>query len=221
MQTPTFNISVEEFEEEWEDSFRQVFYLPDNVPEGERRDWPIFPDPVFKERYQQAFLDDRQDKELRALFRDPSLFAQLQQFLKSIGEEQFALLLIPYPDHQGLSCYSFPVDVDWKTFRDTPANGMRLSTVSTSFPYLMTGLTKRWGFYYLMQWNIHIVGCADQAVLEALQDSFGIQGRNEEAAKNIVEYVEDDNDLSIHGDELRARQARRLQELVEEISEKE
>ena len=98
---------------------------------------------------------------------------------------------------------------------------MRLSTVSTSFLYLMTGLTKRWGFYYLMQWNIHIVGYADRAVFEALQDSFGIQGRNEEAAKNIVEYVEDDNDLSIHGDELRVRQARRLQELVEEISEKE
>jgi len=209
-------VTPEDFREDWERAFRHVFHLPNDVPDSEHEDWPLFPDHIFREEYELAFLDTD------SLLLISTWFDKLQQFLRDLGETEFAILLTPYAENKGLICHSFPVGVDWDTFQSVPVNAasseVSLSTVSTSFRYFVVGRTGRWGMYYVMQWDAVIVGYADATVLEALQSAFDINGRNLELAEEIGEFIERAN--KSHYDELSIRQAHRFGEIAEQIRAK-
>jgi hypothetical protein len=206
-------VTPEEFRGEWEQPFRRVFQLPDAVPDSKHEDWPLFPDQIFWQEYELAFLDTD------LLLLSSTWFDKLQQFLRDVGETEFAILLTPYPGNSGLICHSFPVGVDWDTFQSVPVNiassDVSLSTVSTSFMYFIVGRTGRWGMYFVMQWDALIVGYVDTAILEALQSAFDIDGRNVELAEEIGEFIEGAN--KSHYDELSIRQAHRFREIAEQI----
>jgi hypothetical protein len=206
-ESQKFKITPEQFRATWEEAFRQVFNLPENVPEAQYEDWPVFPDPIFREGYELAFLDT----DLMLLNSD--LFEKLQQFLRDIGETEFAMLLT----EGGLYCYSFPVNVDWDVFYN--AEDQMQSVLSTSFNYFLTGQTGRWGMYYVMESDMYIAGYADEEVLSALQANFGIEGRNVEFAEKLGSDLGRLEKLVEKGylPELTLRQGRRFRELAEQI----
>jgi hypothetical protein len=211
-ESQKFEIAPEQFRATWEEAFRQVFNLPENVPESQYENWPVFPDPIFRDGYKLAFLDT----DLMLLNSD--LFAKLQQFLLEIGETEFAILLTPYRNRGNLNNYRFPVDIDWETFRDDPMDGT-LYSILPSFPQFITGQTGQWGIYYVMESDVYIAGYADKEVLSALQANFGIEGRNVELAEKLGSDLGRLEKLAEKGylPELTVRQGRRFRELAEQI----
>jgi hypothetical protein len=179
---------------------------------GTRGPEAIRPDPIFREGYKLAFLDT----DLMLLNSD--LFAKLQQFLRDIGETEFVILLTPYRNRGDLNNYCFPVDIDWETFRDEPMGGT-LSTILPSFPQFITGQTRLWGMYYVMESDMYIAGYADEEVLSALQANFGIEGCNVEFAEKLGSDLGRLEKLVEKGylPELTLRQGRRFRELAEQI----
>lgn len=175
------------------------------VPPLERRHdysiWPRFPDPIFQESCDLAFLGED-------LFLSASQFSTFKELLIEAGEKEF-IVLLPLDASEGkpYELFRYPVDLPWETLNDPHEEvpneavpGVALSVLD----HCVVGTSGWWGMGWVEPWRVYVVGYTDETVLRALQRAYNFEGRGAEVVDSLPKKREA---KSLHeiADEIRAQ----------------
>jgi hypothetical protein len=188
-----FELSDQEVREVWP-IIQSVFKVPDVKDRHEYDAWPRFPDSIYQDACELAFLAEN-------FFGSEYLLNMFRHFLIEVDEDRFFVVPLP-DDYESSPCrvLSYSAGVNWADFAPDNRMGMFVRALFAIDHYVI-GESGRWGLGWVEAWNLYMAGYKDREVLEALQSTYDFEGRGAEVIEPLP----------------RRREARRLHEIADQI----